>query len=146
MKNYVISENFEFTFKVTIPAESMEKAREIYGRNFSECPRTQEDLISACLNNSDPDLIQVRESNSPDVGRSGRNSFDGDPVLFEGMQFALAFIQSETDPSNLTDSGNHADHYFDRHSDDRETLFRILADYRKSLKATVESRNKDVSA
>jgi hypothetical protein len=75
-----------------------------------------------------------------------RNPFDGDPVIFDSFQLAVAFIQSETDPCNLTDSGNHADHYFDRHSDDRETLFRILADYRKSLKATVESRNKDVSA
>jgi hypothetical protein len=146
MKNYVITEKFEFVFKVTIPAESQEKARDIYGRNFSECPRTKEDLISACLNDSDLSRIQVRESNSPDVGRSGRNPFDGDPVLFEAMQFAVGFIQSECDPGNLTDSGNHAEHYFERHSDDRETLFRILADYRESLKATVEFRKNDVSA
>lgn len=75
-----------------------------------------------------------------------RNPFDGDPVLFDSFQLAVAFIQSETDPLNLTDSGSHADHYFDRNKEDRETLFRILADYRKSLKATVESRKNDVSA
>jgi hypothetical protein len=75
-----------------------------------------------------------------------RNPFDGDPVLHEAMQFAFAFIQSETDPLNLTDSGNHADHYFERHSDDRETLFRILADYRESLKATVQFHKENPSA
>jgi hypothetical protein len=146
MKNYVITENFGFMFKVTIPAESQEKAREIYGRNFSECPRTQEDLISACLNNSDPDQIQVRESNSPDVGRSVRNSFDGDLMLHEAMQFAIGFIQSECDPGNLTDSGDHAFRYFDRNKGDRETLFRILEDYRHSLNATVKFHKENPSA
>jgi hypothetical protein len=73
------------------------------------------------------------------------NPFDGDPVLFDAIQFALGFIQSETDPENLTDSGNHADLYFDRNKEDRETLFRILADYRHSLKATVPVRTFVVS-
>ena len=74
------------------------------------------------------------------------NSFDGDPVLFEAMQFAVGFIQSECDPGNLTDSGDHADRYFDRNKNDRETLFRILADYRQSLEATVKFHKENPSA
>lgn len=74
------------------------------------------------------------------------NSFDRDPVLFNAIQFALGSIQSETDPENLTDSGDHADRYFDRNKNDRETLFRILADYRHSLIATVNFHKENPSA
>lgn len=71
------------------------------------------------------------------------NPFDRDPVLFEAIQWALGSIQSATDPENMTDSGNHADLYFDRNKEDRETLFRILAYYRDSLKATVNANLPD---
>ena len=74
------------------------------------------------------------------------NPFDGDPVLHDAMQFAVGFIQSECDPENLTDSGDHADRYFDRNKGDRETLFRILADYRHSLIATVKFHKENPSA
>lgn len=64
---------------------------------------------------------------------------DSDPVLFNAFQFAIASIQSESDPENMTDTGNHAEHYFERNPEDVETLFRILGNYRESLRATVRN-------
>lgn len=61
-KPYVVKETFTFTFEKTVDAMSEDEARNLYRQSLSECPRTIEDLVTSCLNDSDVSKIQVSES------------------------------------------------------------------------------------